>query len=411
MVHTLKEIYGSDHVNTQSQRYNTAAREFESMFGMTPERLFSAPGRTEIGGNHTDHNSGYVLAAGISLDVIAAVVPTDDGIIRIKSQGYPMVTIDSGDTEIKDDEENTSAALVRGVASGMTRRGYKVGGFLAYTTSDVPKGSGLSSSAAFEVLIATILSGLYNDFKVSPVDIAKISQFAENMYFGKPSGLMDQLAASVGSFITIDFLNTSEPVIEAIDFDFAASGHRLCIVDTRCDHSGLTTEYTKVTEEMKAVAGYFGKSVLREVDRADVIANIPELRASLGDRAVLRALHFYDDSERVGKQSAALRARDFKRFLALINESGDSSFKYLQNIYDVSRPDKQGLATALYIARDVLGSEGASRVHGGGFAGTIQAFVPEHKLEHFKHRMESVFGDGSCYVLSVRPFGGTEVEL
>lgn len=411
MIHTLKDIYGADNVPKQEARYLAAAQEFESMFGKKPERFFSAPGRTEIGGNHTDHNCGSVLAAGITLDVIAAVVPTDDGIIRIKSQGFPLVTIDPADTEIKDEEENTSAALVRGVASGMLRRGYKVGGFSAYTTSDVLKGSGLSSSAAFEVLVTTILSGLYNDFAVSPAETAQISQFAENMYFGKPSGLMDQMASSVGSFITIDFKDTTSPVIEAIDFDFSSSGHNICIVDTKGDHSDLSQEYAAVHSEMKQVAGYFGKEVLREVERADVIANIPELREQFGDRAVLRALHFYGDCERVVKQTAALKSRDFKRFLKLINESGDSSYKYLQNIYVSSEPKRQELSLALYIAQDVLGGEGAARVHGGGFGGTIQAFVPDHKLEHFTRRMESVFGEGSCYVLSVRPFGGTEVMI
>ncbi|MBP3271624.1 MAG: galactokinase [Ruminococcus sp.] len=411
MIHTIKEIYGAAAEEAQTLRYRQAAEEFESMFGRKPERFFSAPGRTEIGGNHTDHNCGNVLAAGVSLDVIAAVVPTDDGIIRIKSQGYTMDTIDSNDGDIKDDEENTSAALVRGVAAGMRRKGYKTGGFLAYTTSNVLKGSGLSSSAAFEVLTANILSGLYNDFRVTPVEIAQISQFAENMYFGKPSGLMDQMASSVGSFITIDFKDQTTPVIEAIDFDFASSGHRLCIVDTKGSHEDLTPEYAAVPAEMRSVAQYFGKTVLREVDRSDVIANIPELRERLGDRAVLRALHFYDDCERVAKEAAALKARDFKRFLSLINESGDSSYKYLQNIFAPSLPKQQGLATALYIAQDVLAGEGAARVHGGGFAGTIQAFVPEHRLEHFIRRMESVFGEGSCHVLSVRPFGGTEVRL
>ncbi|SDA23519.1 galactokinase [Ruminococcus sp. YE71] len=411
MIHTLKDIYGQAAVDAQAERYRNAAAEFESMFGKKPERFFSAPGRTEVGGNHTDHNCGCVLAAGVSLDVIAAVTPTDDGIIRIKSQGFPMDTVDPADTDIKDEEENSSAALIRGVAAGMQRRGYKVGGFSAYTTSNVLKGSGLSSSAAFEVLVGTILSGLYNDFKVSPVEIAQIAQFAENIYFGKPSGLMDQMASSVGSFITIDFKDVTAPVIEAIDFDFEASGHKLCIVDTKGSHADLTPDYAAVPSEMKAVAQYFGKNVLREVERADVVAHIPELRERLGDRAVLRAMHFFADSDRVSKEAAALRSHDFRRFLTLINESGDSSYKYLQNIYSSAHPEQQGLSLALNLAEAVLAGEGACRVHGGGFAGTIQAFVPDHKLELFTHRMESVFGKGSCYVLSIRPFGGTEVQL
>lgn len=411
MIHTLKEIYGADAAALQAERYAAAAEEFEGMFGKKPERFFSAPGRTEVGGNHTDHNYGCVLAAGVSLDVIAAVVPADDGIIRIKSQGFPMDTVDTADLEIKDEEENTSAALIRGVVAGMLRRGYKVGGFSAYTTSNVLKGSGLSSSAAFEVLVGTILSGLYNDFTVSPVEIAQIAQFAENIYFGKPSGLMDQMASSVGSFITIDFADTANPVIEAIDFDFASSGHRLCIVDTKGNHADLTPEYAAIPMEMKSVAQFFGKNVLREVDKAQVMSNLPALREKLGDRAVLRALHFFGDSERVGKEAAALKSHDFKKFLSLINESGDSSYKYLQNIYASSAPQEQGLSLALYLAEDILDGEGACRVHGGGFAGTIQAFVPDDKLMQFKQRMESVFGEGSCYVLSIRPFGGTEVSL
>lgn len=411
MIHTLKEIYGAEAAAAQSERYAAAAQEFEGMFGRKPERFFSAPGRTEVGGNHTDHNNGCVLAAGVSLDVIAAVVPTDDGIIRIKSQGFPMDTIDTSDLEIKDDEENTSAALIRGVVAGMVRGGRKIGGFSAYTTSNVLKGSGLSSSAAFEVLVGTILSGLYNDFAVSPVEIAQISQFAENIYFGKPSGLMDQMASSVGSFITIDFADTSKPVIEAIDFDFAASGHKLCIVDTKGNHADLTPEYAAIPIEMKSVAGYFGKNSLRELTKNDVLKNIPALREKFGDRAVLRSLHFFGDSERVGKQAAALKAHDFKKFLSLINESGNSSYKYLQNIYASSAPQEQGLSMALYLASEILGGEGACRVHGGGFAGTIQAFVPEDKLSQFRQTMESVFGEGSCYVLSIRPFGGTEVSL
>lgn len=409
MKHTLKEIYGAQ--DTARQRYIDAAAEFETMFGKKPERFFSAPGRTEVGGNHTDHNNGCVLAAGVSLDVIAAVVPTDDGIIRIKSQGFPMDTIDSNDIEIKDSEENTSAALIRGVVAGMRRGGYKTGGFCAYTTSDVLKGSGLSSSAAFEVLVGTILNGLYNDFAASPVEIARISQFAENIYFGKPSGLMDQTASSVGGFITIDFANTAEPVIEAIDFDFSSCGHELCIVDTKGNHADLTAEYAAIPIEMKQIAQFFGRNVLREVSRSEVMARLTELRERYGDRAVLRALHFFDENERVARQAAALKAHDFAKFLSLVNESGNSSYKYLQNIFAVSAPKDQGLALALYIAKDILAGEGACRVHGGGFAGTIQAFVPKDKLLTFKTAMERVFGEGSCYVLSIRPFGGTEAEL
>ncbi|MCR5122993.1 MAG: galactokinase [Ruminococcus sp.] len=411
MIHELKEIYGEDNVSAQAERYAAIAAEFRTMFGAEPERFFSAPGRTEVGGNHTDHNCGKVLAAGISLDVIAAVKPTDDGIIRIKSRGFPMDAVDTSDLDVADDEDGTSAALIRGVAAGMKKRNYKIGGFSACTTSNVLKGSGLSSSAAFEVLVGTIISGLYNDSKVPPVEIAQISQFAENIFFGKPSGLMDQMASSVGSFITIDFKDPVNPIVETIDFDFSESGYMLCIVDTKGDHADLTPDYAAVPAEMKAVARFFGKNALRDVERAEVVAHIPELRAALGDRAVLRAMHFFNENERVEGQAAALRARDLRRFFELVNESGNSSYKYLQNIYSAAHSDEQGLALALFTAEDVLRGDGACRVHGGGFAGTIQAFVPEDKLGYFRRRMETVFGKGSVYVLSVRPFGGTEVAL
>lgn len=410
-IHTLDEIYTKDKLDFQKKRYADAAAEFEKLFGETAARFFSAPGRTEVGGNHTDHNHGCVLAAGVSLDVIAAVVPTDDGIIQVKSQGFPMDTVDISDLSVHKDEENTSAALIRGVAAGFAKNGHKIGGFKAFTTSNVLKGSGLSSSAAFEVLIGTILSGLYNDGGVSAVEIAQLSQYAENVFFGKPSGLMDQMASSVGSFITIDFADPANPVIEAIDFDFAKSGHSLCIVDTKGDHADLTPEYAAIPAEMKAVAAYFGKSVLREISKDMILENISALREKCGDRAVLRALHFMDDNERVAKESAALKSGSFEDFLSLIKQSGRSSYMYLQNVFASSAPDKQGLSTALYLAENILDGEGAYRVHGGGFAGTIQAFVPESKLEAFRSEMDRVFGEGSCYVLSIRPFGGTEVRV
>lgn len=411
MIHNLKEIYGAKAADEQEARYREAAAEFESMFGAPPIRFFSAPGRTEIGGNHTDHNGGCVLAAGVSLDVIAAVLPSEDGIIRIKSKSFPMDVIDSGDHDIKDDEENTSAALIRGVCAGMARFGYKVGGFTAYTTSNVLKGSGLSSSAAFEVLVVTILSALYNDSKVTPVEAAKISQFAENIYFGKPSGLMDQMACSIGSFITIDFGDPQAPKIEAIDYDFESSEHTLCVIDAKADHSDLTPEYAAVPMEMQGVAQFFGKTKLCELDKMTVMSQIKEVREALGDRAVLRAMHFFDENERVKKEAECLINRDFKGFLKNIALSGDSSYKYLQNIYSAADPKRQAISVALYLAADILGGEGAVRVHGGGFAGTIQAFVPNQKLALFKRVMESYFGEGSCHILKIRPFGGTEVSF
>ncbi len=410
-VNTLDRIYSEDKIAFQKERYAKAAAEFEKLFKTAPSRFFSAPGRSEIGGNHTDHNHGRVLAAGVSLDVIAAVIPTDDGVIQVKSEGFPMDTVDISDLEVHKEEENTSAALIRGVAAGFSERGHKIGGFKAYTTSNVLKGSGLSSSAAFEVLIGTILSGLYNNHEVSAVETAQISQYAENVFFGKPSGLMDQMASSVGGFITIDFNDPENPVIESIDFDFAKSGHSLCIVDTKGNHADLTPEYAAVPAEMKQIANYFCRDYLREISKSDIMDNIAVLRKKYGDRAVLRALHFMDDNERVEKESQALKNGCFDRFLQLIKESGRSSFMYLQNVYASSAPNEQGLSTALYIAEQILAGEGAFRVHGGGFAGTIQAFVPSHKLEKFRTEMESVFGESSCYVLSIRPVGGTEVLL
>ena len=409
--YTLDEIYAQDKLAFQRERYEKAAAEFEKLFGEKPTHFFSAPGRTEIGGNHTDHNLGRVFAAGVSLDVIAAVKATDDGIITVKSEGFPVDKIDSADTEVKEEEKNSSASLIRGMAGGFLKNGHKIGGFNAYTTSNVLKGSGLSSSAAFEVLIGTILNGLYNEQAISAVEVAQLSQYAENVYFGKPSGLMDQMASSVGSFITIDFKDEKEPVIKKVDYDFSKSGYALCIVDTKGNHADLTPEYAAIPQEMKSVAQFFGKSVLREVDKQELLDNISAVREKCSDRAVLRALHYFDDNERVLAQAEALERGDIESFFKLINESGDSSFRYLQNIYASSAPAEQGLSLALYIAKSVLGDKGACRVHGGGFAGTIQAFVPNDMLDKFSAEIEKVFGEGSCYVLSIRPVGGVMVGL
>ena len=371
--YTLDEVYTADMTAFQRERYNRVADEFEKLFGEKPTAFFSAPGRTEVGGNHTDHNFGCVLAAGVSLDVIAAVAPdNEENVITIKSEGFPMDTVNVDDDTIYEEQKNTSAALM---------------------------------------LIGTILNGLYNEGEVSAVEIAQIAQFAENVYFGKPSGLMDQMASSVGGFITIDFADEKHPVIDSVKFDFTKSGHALCIVDTKGNHADLTPEYAAIPAEMKSVAAFFGKKVLREITKEQLLENICAVREKCSDRAVLRALHFFDDNERVGKEASALSEGDFDAFLSLINESGDSSFKYLQNIYASSAPNEQGLSLALYLAKQALGGEGACRVHGGGFAGTIQAFVPEKKLEAFKAEMERVFGEGSCYVLSIRPVGGVQIDL
>lgn len=396
-------------LNCPTARVEELERLFESRFGAKPSRWFSAPGRSEICGNHTDHNRGKVMAAAVNLDVIAAVEPTDDGTVTVKSVGHEENRVDISELSALESEKNTSTALVRGVLAGFKARGYKIGGFNAYTQSDVLKGSGLSSSAAFEVLIGTILSGLYNGGEVSPVEIAKIAQFAENAYFGKPSGLMDQMASSVGGFTKIDFADPEKPLIEAVSLDLEAHGHSLCIVDTKGSHADLTPDYAAIPAEMKAAAAFFGKDCLRGVSKAEIIANLPALREKVGDRAVLRALHFADENVRVDCLAEAIKSGDFAAFLSVIDRSGESSYKYLQNVYSCAHPEEQGVSLAIYLAKSLLDGEGAARVHGGGFAGTIQAFVPKHKLESFISGMEGVFGEGSCHVLNVRPFGGVEV--
>ncbi|MBO5557553.1 galactokinase family protein [Ruminococcus sp.] len=406
---SIEKLYSKEDIDRQSARYAQAAAEFEREFGIKPTAFFSAPGRTEVGGNHTDHNLGCVLAAGVSLDIIAAVAPTDDGFITIKSEGFPIDKVNLADTDVKEADKNTSAALIRGMAAGFTHGGHAVGGFRAYCTSEVLQGSGLSSSAAYEVLVGTILNGLYNGGDVTDVEVAKIAQYAENVHFGKPSGLMDQMASSVGGLITIDFKDKDDPVIRSIDFDFAQSGHKLCIVDTKGSHADLTPEYAAIPPEMKSVAEHFGKSVLREISKADVMDNIAVLRKECGDRAVLRALHYFDENQRIGRQAEALEKGDFSDFLHLITESGNSSLAYLQNIFAAVNVREQGLTVALYLAKQVLSGEGACRVHGGGFAGTIQAFVPDHKLEKFRTEMDRVFGEGACHVLTIRNCGGTKV--
>lgn len=408
-VYTIKELYGKESETAQIERYKKAIEKFKELYGDCEYRIFSASGRTEVGGNHTDHNFGKVLAAGVSLDVIAIVKKTDDSIIEVKSEGFPKDVVDLSDLSVHENEKEDSSALIRGVAAGFKNKNYGIGGFKAYTTSNVLKGSGLSSSAAFEVLIGTILNYLYNDLKASNVEIAQIAQYAENVYFGKPSGLMDQMASSVGSFITIDFKDPKKPVIEKIDFDFANCGHSLCIVDTKGNHADLTVEYASIPEEMKAVAGYFGKDVLREITLSDVLENITDLRKKFGDRAVLRSLHFLNENETVEREAKALQSGDFKAFLKEITRSGNSSYKYLQNIYANKTPQEQGLAVGLNLAEMVLDGEGACRVHGGGFAGTIQAFVPNNKLEKFIETLNGCFGEGSCHIISIRPVGGIEV--
>jgi len=406
----LARIYKKEDIEDQKKRYISIVESFEELYGNDCEvGVFSAPGRTEVGGNHTDHNHGKVLAASVNLDAVAVAGKNSDNIIRVKSKGYKMDVVDVSDMSIHDEETGHSASLVRGVCAAFIERGYAVGGFDAATASDVLSGSGLSSSAAFEVLLGTILNHLYNDGKISAVEIAQIAQYAENKYFGKPCGLMDQMACSVGSFVAIDFADPSKPIIEKVDFDFAACGHSLCIIDSGADHSDLTDEYAAVRGEMEKAAAVFGKKVLREVDKAEFMSNISAVRNAVNDRAVLRAIHFFNENIRVEKLASALTAGDFEAFKALIIESGNSSYMYNQNVYTCKNPEAQAVSVALALCNELLKDKGAWRVHGGGFAGTIQAFVPNAILDEFKAAVASVFGEKACYVLNIRPEGGVKI--
>ena len=384
---------------------------FAAAFGGTPERYFSAPGRTEIGGNHTDHQRGRVLAAAVNLDTVAAVRINGTGIIRILSKGYPMSVVDLSKLTPVADEINTTPALIRGVAARFAELGCKVEGFDAYCESTVLPGSGLSSSAAYEVLIGTILNHLFFDGKVTQPEIAMIGQYAENVFFGKPCGLMDQTASAVGNLVTIDFFHKDAPTIRGVDFDFSACGHALCIIDSGADHADLTDEYAAVPGEIKAVAAYFGKEVLTQIDEADFYAAIPALRSVCGDRAVMRCIHFYRENARVPKQVEALEQGDFETFLHLVKESGYSSYMYLQNVIPAGYKQHQDVAVALALCEKYLEGRGAFRVHGGGFAGTVQAFVPFDMLDHFVAGIDGALGEGACHVLSIRPQGGVEMEV
>ena len=384
---------------------------FAAAFDGAPERYFSAPGRTEIGGNHTDHQRGRVLAGAVNLDTVAAVRVNGTNTIRIQSKGYPISVVDLSNLEPVAEEINSTPALIRGVAARFVQLGCEVKGFDAYCESTVLPGSGLSSSAAFEVLIGTIVNGLFFDGKVSQPEIAMIGQYAENVFFGKPCGLMDQTASAVGNLVTIDFFDKDHPVIEPVDFDFASCGHALCIIDSGADHADLTDEYAAVPGEIKAVAAWFGKEVLTQIDEADFYANIPALRKSCGDRAVMRAIHFYQENARVPLQVAALRSGDFDAFLSLVKQSGYSSYMYLQNVIPAGYKQHQDVAVALALCEHYLAGRGAYRVHGGGFAGTVQAFVPYDILDAFVAGLDGALGQGACHVLNIRPQGGVECTV
>ena len=406
----LTDIYvDQDVIAYQEERYVKALESFEKIYGEKEVEIYSAPGRSEVGGNHTDHQFGKVLATSINLDAIAIVAPKEEAEIDLKSEGYDRITVDLNHLNKADVKEGSSEALIAGVAFKLKEEGYNIGGFEAYVTSDVLNGAGMSSSAAFEVLIGNILSGLYNDMKISPVFLAQAGQFAENEFFGKPCGLMDQMASSVGGLINIDFENPEEPKIKKVEVDFEEYGHSLCIVDTKGSHADLTDDYAAIPEEMKEVAGFFDKAVLREVDKDDFYLNLPKIREILGDRAVLRAMHLFEENKRVDEQVKALEDGDFETFKKLIKESGNSSFKYLQNVYSSHDLNNQSVSIGLAMSDISLGDRGVSRVHGGGFAGTIQAFVPNDIVGMYKKNMEHVFGEGACHVLKVRPYGGMKV--
>ncbi len=406
-------LYGKENLAVANKRYIRAIDEFEKEFGTGRDlELFSVAGRSEISGNHTDHNYGKVIAASIDLDIIAVASKRDDKMINIKSEGFPIDKVDVSSPE--PDEKNffKSGAIISGMARGFLNNGYKIGGYDAYTTSNVFKGSGLSSSAAFEDMVGNILNYFYNDGKVENPEIAKIAQYSENVFFGKPCGLMDQTACAVGGFVAIDFKDPKNPIIEKLDFDLTGAGYSLCIVNTGGNHADLNDDYASVPAEMKAVAAHFGKEVLREVEEDALIAAIPELREKVGDRAIMRALHFKEENKRVTYQTEALKKNDLDTFFKGVHESGNSSFKYLQNVYTTKNVSEQGLSLALCLAEKVLTDKKAAwRVHGGGFAGTIQAFIKNEDIPAFREMLDGAFGKGATTVLKVRPYGAIKISL
>ncbi|MBO5534706.1 MAG: galactokinase [Clostridia bacterium] len=406
----MAALYGAAEVENQKKRYEALAERYVKCFGpfAGPVTVFSAPGRTEIGGNHTDHNNGCVLAAAVNLDTVAVVTPRDDGVICVDSEGFPPMEISTDNLAVNEAEFGTTTALIRGTAGALKERGMKVGGFNAVITSSVARGSGLSSSAAFEVLIAAILDGLYNGFVIDAQTRAEIAQEVENRWFGKPCGLMDQMASSVGGLVAIDF-EKPRASVTALNYDFAAKGYALCVVNTGGDHGDLTDDYAAIRTEMEAVAKALGGRVLRDIPREVFEAKLPEIRAKVGDRALLRAMHYYDENENVGAMVKALNGDDLNLFLSIVTRSGDSSWERLQNVY--ARPTEEQMALGIAISRRYLGAKGTCRVHGGGFAGTIQAYVPLDMLDGYMTCMEKVFGKGSCISLMIRPEGAVMMPV
>ncbi len=405
---SFEMLYGD--VSFAKERYLKACESFEEIYPVSSEiRIFSAPGRTEVGGNHTDHQHGSVLAGSVNLDVIAIVSLNDDGKIRIKSEGYDMDTVVVGEFDKAQGEEGRAISLIRGVCHKFKELGCNITGFNAYTTSNVLKGSGLSSSAAFEVLIGNILNGLF-DGGANPVEIAKIGQFAERDYFGKPCGLLDQMASSLGGFTYADFASPTDPITESIELDIKSYGYTLCVVDTGGNHANLTGDYADITLECRQISNALGVDFLRDADVNKFYNSIADLRKSCGDRAVLRAFHFFNEQQRVLEQRSALKNGNFEDFLSMVNASGQSSYDYLQNLYSTSAVNEQGLSLAIALTKQFLNGKGACRVHGGGFAGTIQCYIPTERLADYKQMIEKAFGEGSCSVLNIRPVGGYELK-
>ncbi|MBC8532436.1 galactokinase [Yeguia hominis] len=412
MTESFQALYPHQ-LDAQKQRYETIKEGFSEYFGNNRDfSYFSAPGRTEIGGNHTDHNRGCVLAAAVNLDIVAAAAKNDENVIRLKSIEYEkMDVIDLSDLSVQESEKERSSSLLRGICARCKQLGYQIGGFDAFTMSQVLKGSGLSSSASFEVLAVTIISHLYNDGAIDPITAAQISQYAENVYFGKPSGLMDQMASSVGGFTAIDFRDPEKPVLEKVSFSLDGVGYAMCIVDTGGSHADLTSDYASIPSEMKAVATLLGCEHLREADEAEFFRRLGEIRKQTGDRAALRAIHFFADNRRAQEEAHALKGGNFEYFKELILESGDSSAMYLQNAYSIKDPQSQGVSLALAVSERILRGKGAWRIHGGGFGGTMQAFVPLDLVPRYKAEIESVFGKDTCHILSIRNAGGVKVSL
>lgn len=413
----FKSLYvDEDLFSYQKSRIKKALSEFKANFPQDEISLFSSPGRSEISGNHTDHQNGFALAASINLDVLCVASKNDSSDVNLVSEGYKPFKVSTENLSKNDSEKETTVALIKGILKGMKDAGYEIGGFNCYMTSDVLQGSGLSSSAAFENALVTIVNHFFNSGKIGSTETAKISQFAENVYFGKPSGLLDQIASSTGGLIKIDFKDPKNPIVNKLDVDFSEFGSTLCIVDTKGSHADLTSEYASIPKDMKKVAEFFGKDVLREVDPAEFYKKIPEIRKKCSDRAILRAIHFFSEEENVFKAAECLETKNFKGFLKSIKASGNSSFKFLQNVYSTKNPESQNLSLAFALTDHILmndkgedESKGSCSAHGGGFAGTIKAFVNNDFVQTYKQKIEEVFGKGSCHLLKIRKEGSVKI--